>query len=248
MRSGRSRTPRRTRSRRSNVARVLGLIYDVHGNLDALDAVLADAAEAGIMRFVLGGDYALFGLRPAETVERLHGLDARWIRGNVDRWTEHPHEAPEDPLIRDAIEWCRSEVGDRVVAELGELPEMLVGEGVRFSHGSPLSDVRSFGTEPSDEDTELLDGHAEPLQVFGHTHIAFEREASGGIRLLNPGSAGMPMDGDRRASWAILHEDGRVEHRRVPYDHEQVVAQLKRLGSPWADRSARRIELAQFVT
>ncbi len=226
---------------------MLGLIYDLHGNLEALEAVLADAGEAGIGRFVLGGDYALFGLKPVETVERLHALDAHWIRGNVDRWTAHLHEAPEDPTLRDAIDWCRTELGDRVVSELGELPEFHLADGVRFSHGSPLSDLESFGPEPSDDDERLLDGHAEPLQVFGHTHFAFARTGPGGVRLVNPGSVGLPMDGDRRASWAVLSDDGSVEHRRVEYDHESVCAGLRGIGAPWADRSARRIEAAEFV-
>jgi diadenosine tetraphosphatase ApaH/serine/threonine PP2A family protein phosphatase len=108
--------------------------------------------------------------------------------------------------------------------------------------------MRSFAPEPSDEDEELLAGHGEPLQVFGHTHLPFERTGPGGIRLVNPGSVGMPMDGDQRASWAILHDDGGVEHRRVAYDHERVVAELRSIGAPWAERSARRIELAQFVS
>ena len=226
---------------------MLGLIYDVHGNFEALEAVLDDSAKAGVGRFVLGGDYALFGVDPRATVERLRTLDAHWIRGNVDRWTEHVHEAPEDSLVRDAIDWCRSELGDRVVAELGALPEQHVGDGVRFSHASPLSDLESFGPEPSDDDERLLAGHAEPLQVFGHTHVAFERTGPGGIRLVNPGSVGMPLDGDRRSSWAILHDDGRIEHRRVAYDWEFVVGELRKGGDPWAERSARRIEAAQFV-
>jgi predicted phosphodiesterase len=227
---------------------VLGLIYDVHGNLEALEAVLADAGEAGVGRFLLGGDYALFGLRPAETVERLRGLDARMIRGNVDRWTAHPHEAPDHPLVQTAIEDCRAELGDRTVADLDAVPEWLADEGrVRFSHGSPISDMRSFAPEPSDEDEELLGGHREPLQVFGHTHVAFEREGPDGVRLVNPGSVGMPMDGDQRAAWAILHDDGRVEHRRAAYDYEGVVAGLRGVDAPWAERSARRIALAQFA-
>jgi diadenosine tetraphosphatase ApaH/serine/threonine PP2A family protein phosphatase len=226
---------------------VLGLIYDVHGNLEALEAVLTDAGEAGIGRFLLGGDYALFGLRPAETVERLRSLDAEWIRGNVDRWTAHVHEAPEEEMLRDSIGWCRSELGDHLVSDLAELPESHVADGVRFTHASPLSDVESFGPEPSDEDERLLAGHDEPLQVFGHTHRPFERQGPGGVRLVNPGSVGMPFDGDRRASWAILHDDGRIEHRRVAYDHGAVVAGLRAIGAPWADRSARRIERAEFV-
>jgi diadenosine tetraphosphatase ApaH/serine/threonine PP2A family protein phosphatase len=107
--------------------------------------------------------------------------------------------------------------------------------------------VRSFGPEPGEQDEELLDGHREPLQVFGHTHVAFEREGPGGVRLVNPGSVGMPFDGDQRAAWAILHDDGRIEHRRVAYDYERVVAGLRRIGAAWAERSARRIAAARFV-
>jgi diadenosine tetraphosphatase ApaH/serine/threonine PP2A family protein phosphatase len=227
---------------------VLGLIYDVHGNLEALEAVLADAGEAGVGRFLLGGDYALFGPKPTETVQRLRELEAHWIRGNVDRWSAHLHEAPDDELIHDAIEWCDSELGGRAVAELAELPEFHLSDGARFSHGSPLSDVLSFAPEPNAQDEELLNGHTEELQVFGHTHRPFERSGPGGVRLVNPGSVGMPFDGDQRASWAILHDDRRIEHRRVPYDFERVVASLRDMGAPWADRSARRIEAARFVS
>ena len=83
--------------------------------------------------------------------------------------------------------------------------------------------------------------------MFGHTHVPFERRGPGGVRLVNPGSVGMPMDGDQRAAWAVLHDDGRIEQRRVAYDYENVAAGLRSRGEAWADRSARRIELAQFV-
>ena len=227
---------------------MLGLLYDIHGNFEALETVLDDCHEAGVERFVLGGDYALFGVDPGATVERLRTLDAHWIRGNVDRWTAHVHEAPEDPITREAIEWCRSELGDRVVSDLAGLPEFHLEDGVRFSHASPLSDTQSFAPEASDDDARLLDGHAEPLQIFGHTHVPFERTGPGGLRLVNPGSVGMPLDGDQRASWAILHDDGRVEHRRTSYDYEFVTSGLRKRGEAWAERSARRIEQAQFVT
>lgn len=225
-----------------------GLIYDVHGNLEALEAVLADAGEAGIGRFVLGGDYALFGPQPAETVERLHTLDARMIRGNGERWTAHAHEAPDDAVVQGAIEECGARLGDRTVADLAALPEWLAADGVRFCHGSPISDVRSFMPQPGDEDAELLGGHSELLIVFGHTHLPFERQGPGGVRLVNPGSVGMPFDGDPRAAWAILHDDGRVEHRRVAYDHEAAARAVRELGGGWAEVVARRIEFAQFVT
>jgi diadenosine tetraphosphatase ApaH/serine/threonine PP2A family protein phosphatase len=227
---------------------VLGLLYDVHGNLEALEAVLADAGEAGVGRFLLGGDYALFGPRPLETVERLRELDARMIRGNGERWAAHAHEAPDDPVVQGAIEECRAQLGDRTIAELAALPEWLTGDGVRFCHASPISDVRGFTPDAADEDAELLGDHAEPLVVVGHTHIQFERTGPGGVRIVNPGSVGMPVDGDRRAAWAILHGDGRVEARRVEYDWQAAVGAVRALGGQWTDVVARRIELAQFVT
>ena len=75
---------------------MIGLLYDIHGNLPALTAVLADATDQGADSYLLGGDYALFGGWPAETVVRLRELDAvAWIRGNGERWTAHPGDAPE---------------------------------------------------------------------------------------------------------------------------------------------------------
>jgi len=73
---------------------MLAIIYDIHGNLPALEAVLDDARTARAERFWLGGDYALFGPFPAETVTRLEALsEATWIRGNGERWSAHPEDA-----------------------------------------------------------------------------------------------------------------------------------------------------------
>jgi diadenosine tetraphosphatase ApaH/serine/threonine PP2A family protein phosphatase len=223
----------------------LGLVYDVHGNLPALEAVLGDAARAGVESFVLGGDYALFGPWPAETVERLRSLpEATWIRGNGERWTAAPDEAP-DP-VREAIGAARDELGDERVAELAQLPEQVVRDGVRFCHGSPVSDVRSFMPEPWEEDDELLAGLEERTLVFGHTHLAFARRAESGIELVNPGSVGMPFDGDTRAAWAIIHPDGTVEHRRVEYDVDRTAAASRERHPGFGETIARRIEAARF--
>ena len=87
---------------------VLACLYDVHGNLPALEAVLEDARGAGADRYLLGGDYALFGGWPEETVARLRGLErARWIRGNGERWTARPGDAPDDDIVQGAIAACR---------------------------------------------------------------------------------------------------------------------------------------------
>ena len=223
---------------------MVALLYDVHGNLPALEAVLADL-RAAPDRFLLGGDYALFGAWPRETVERLRELDATWIRGNGERWTAAPEEAPEP--VRGAIDRCRELLGPELTRELADLPETFTEGGVLYCHASPISDVRSFGPEPAPEDAELLVGVKANRLVFGHTHLAFRREAAG-IELVNPGSVGMPFDGDHRAAFALVHDDGRVEHRRIPYDHAASAAAVRdRLGEA-GELPARRIERASFET
>jgi predicted phosphodiesterase len=225
---------------------LLGLLYDIHGNLPALEAVLDDARDAGVERFVLGGDYALFGPWPRETVERLRELDAEWIRGNGERWTAHPAYAPQDEVVQQAVAACRELLGEAMLNELAALPFDLSRDGTRYVHASPLSDVRSFGTEHDDSEEEMLEGVLETRLVFGHTHLPFVRRAQAGVELVNPGSVGMPFDGDHRACWARL-TDGEVEHRRVEYDHMQtVVAVRDRFDDPFADTVARRIESARF--
>ena len=218
---------------------VLALLYDIHGNLPALEAVLADVGAGG--EFLLGGDYATAGAWPRETVERLKELDdATWIRGNADRWLVDRHDAPE-PI--DGIAERTAEVlGEEISAELAQLPELTEVDGTLYCHASPRSDMQSFGAEPGPLDSELLEGVQATRVVFGHTHVQFQRAGSSDIELLNPGSVGMPWDGDHRAAYAVI-DGGRVDCRRVEYDWEASVAAVReRVG----ELPARRMELARF--
>jgi diadenosine tetraphosphatase ApaH/serine/threonine PP2A family protein phosphatase len=221
----------------------LGLLYDVHGNLPALEAVLTDARD--VETWVLGGDYALFGAWPAETVDRLRELDARWIRGNGERWTASRDDAPGP--VRAAIDRCAELLGEERVAELAALPESLEDPGVVFCHGSPVSDVESFFPEPAPGEEELMGGVRDGLLVFGHTHLSFAREGAHGVELLNPGSAGMPFDGDPRAGYAVLRDDGSIEHRRVAYDHRASAQAIRDRMGEAGEQAARRVEEARFI-
>jgi predicted phosphodiesterase len=223
----------------------MAIIYDVHGNLPALEAVLADARTAGAQRFLLGGDYALFGPFQAESVAALRALDeATWIRGNVDRWAGHPGDLPDDDVLARAVADCRAVLGDELADELGALPEQVVIDGTRYCHASPVSDMRSFLPEPGDDDEEMLAGASERRVVFGHTHLQFRRSGPGGVELLNPGSVGLPLDGDPRSAYALARDDGSIEHRRVDYDREAAISALQdRFGDvAWAERSVRRLQ------
>ena len=224
---------------------MIAVLYDVHGNLAALDAVLADARAAGASRWVLGGDYALFGAWPAETVARLRELEpAVWIRGNVDRWAGG--DAPDDSGLQAAVADTRAALGDALADELGALPFDAEVAGARFVHASPVSDMRSFAPEPGDDEEELLDATAQPRLVFGHTHVQFRRPAAvGDVELVNPGSVGVPLDGDPRAAYALIDPDSReLDLRRVEYDTGATIARLRETYGEreWAPMILKRLE------
>jgi diadenosine tetraphosphatase ApaH/serine/threonine PP2A family protein phosphatase len=176
-----------------------------------------------------------------ETVERLRELDAEWIRGNVDRWLVDAPDAPD--MMIPLIERSREMAGERLCQELAALPESTTREGTLYCHASPLSDMDSFYPEPQDSDAERLMGVEAERVVFGHTHLQFERQGPGGISLVNPGSVGMPLDGDHRAAYGLLHDDGRIELRRVEYDWQTSARNVR---EKVGDLPADRIERARF--
>ncbi|HET8757372.1 MAG TPA: metallophosphoesterase family protein [Solirubrobacteraceae bacterium] len=226
---------------------MLACLYDIHGNLPALEAVLADAEAQGASRWILGGDYALFGAWPRETVERLRGLDnAIWVRGNGERWTRDVDDAPDNPVVRSAIAFVRAALGNELVAGMADIELLAQDRGALICHASPPSDVRSFFPAPADDEAELLAGVSHRRVVFGHTHLPFRRISTvHEIELINPGSVGLPFDGDTRAAYALLHRDHTVEHRRVEYDHAAVATRLREIAEPWTERVAKRIEQAR---
>jgi diadenosine tetraphosphatase ApaH/serine/threonine PP2A family protein phosphatase len=223
----------------------VALIYDIHGNLDALEAVLAEAKRAGVESYVLGGDYATFGPWPRETAELLASLPAVIrIQGNADRWLREEPEVPASaqPLVTAALNAARDSLGSDLVARLYELPERGELDGTFVCHGSPLSDIESFAptVEPGEE--RLLAGEARRRILFGHSHQQFERPGPNETTLVNPGSVGAPLDGDTRAAWA-LYTNGRIAFRRTEYDVGRAAAKMRTFGE-WAEPIARRIERA----
>jgi predicted phosphodiesterase len=206
---------------------VLAVLYDIHANLPALEAVLADTRERGADRFLLGGDYTGFGPFPHETLALLRTIeDAIWIRGNNERWLrEPPLDRPEAvPLVEQEAK----ELGEETVAWLYGLPERVELDGNLYVHGSPLSDVDSFDAKPRPDDERLLAGVRDRTIVFGHGHLQFRRPGPNGTDLVSPGSVGMPLDRDVRAAWASW--DGDFTFHRVEYDIERAVAAASKLG------------------
>jgi diadenosine tetraphosphatase ApaH/serine/threonine PP2A family protein phosphatase len=217
---------------------VLATLYDIHGNLLALEEVLKDAESADADSYLLGGDFGAGSPWPLETVERLRSLpNTTWIRGNGERWLREP------PLDRPEVAEALAEMDSGWGTEEGWLYSLQTQcelDGVLYVHGSPLSDVDSFPAAPGDEDERLLNGVRDKTVVFGHSHLQFKRPGPNGTMLINPGSAGMPLDGDARAAYALRHDDGEFEFRRVEYDVERAAQAWEPLPG-WGAMVAQRL-------
>ena len=115
-------------------------------------------------------------------------------------------------------------------ARITSLPPTAEHAGVMFCHASPGSDMRGFSPQDDPGDAELLAGAEHARVVFGHTHVQFRRLTEAGTELVNPGSVGLPFDGDRRAAYALLHDDGRLQLRRVAYDADVAATAMRAFG------------------
>jgi predicted phosphodiesterase len=222
---------------------LVAILYDIHGNLPALEEVLGEAEEAGADRYLLGGDYVAPEPLGSATLARLRELEhATWIRGNGERWlTEPPQDVPEFlPTVKLMARDLANEV-----ERLYDLPTHAEVDGVLYVHGSPLSDVESFAREPREDDERMLNGVRDQTVVFGHSHLQFRRPGPNGTDLVNPGSVGMPLDADVRAAWALRPDGGDFELRRTEYDGAHQAAAYRALPDEYGEVRelfARRIE------
>jgi putative phosphoesterase len=205
-------------------------LYDVHGNLPALEAVLAEIPDDATI--VVGGDVVLGGTHPSETLERLRGLGDRvvWIRGNADRELK-----PGEPALAPAglLDATRVALTGEQIDFLYAQPLTAQIDRVLFCHATPRNDVDIF-TERTPEErlVEIFAGVDADVVVCGHTHMQFERTIAG-KRVLNSGSVGMPYENEPGAYWMLD-----LEHRRTGYDgavlaessRDEVLAKFTGLG------------------
>jgi putative phosphoesterase len=226
-------------------------IYDIHGNLPALEAVLGDIQEAAPDVILVGGDSAS-GPFPGETLERLMklGSHVHVIRGNADRELVAGFDraseggAGEDDIWGLRGAWTAQQITAEQRDFLAGLPETktfdIVGIGpVRFCHGSPSSDEEIITAVTSDARLRrILAGVEEDLVVCGHTHIQFDRIVDG-MRVVNAGSVGMPYEEEPGAYWCLLGPE--VTLKRTVYDFDEAAARIRNSGFPEANEHASQL-------
>lgn len=223
------------------------VLSDIHGNLPALEAVIADAAARGCDAFLNLGDSLSGPLWPAETADRLIALDWPTIAGNHERQLFGAALSPSDAL-------AAARLSDRHWRWIEGLPATLEVDGVLLCHGSPSSDVEHllFSVDAAGmraaTDAEIVTclGPAPGLTLCGHSHVAAEHVLLDGRRVANPGSVGLQAftddrpypysvaNGDPRARYAVLEHE-RLTFHAVDYDHRVAARRAQENGfDAWA--------------
>lgn len=214
-------------------------LYDIHGNLPALEAVLDHLDREGVEEIVVGGD-VLPGPMPAECLDRLLHLDrpVRFLHGNGDREVlERRRGAETDavpPAFRELLRWTARHIQPAHEAALATWPPTIrmpiagVGD-VLFCHATPRNDTEIFTRlTPADRLAPIFDPVQADLVVCGHTHMQFDRTV-GRTRIVNAGSVGMPF-GEPGAYWLLLGPG--VQLQRTPYDLEAAAARIRETAYP----------------
>ena len=230
--------------------RRIAAIYDIHGNLAALEAVLDEIRQSDAEQVVVGGDVVV-GPMQSDCIDLLRDFEipAKYISGNSERVVlanargEEPSEVP--PQYRNVIYWSAQQLREQDAIWIATWPETLrmrfdgIGE-VLFCHATPRNDWEIFTRDtPEEQLLPVFAGMNAALVVCGHTHMQFDRRI-GGTRVVNAGSVGMPF-GQPGADWLLLGPD--VEPRHTVYDLDAAADRIRRTSYPQAHDFAERYVL-----
>lgn len=235
----------------------IAVVSDVHGNLTALEAVIADLRNVAPDVVLQGGDLGYGGARPTEVVERVRALGWAGVSGNADEMLWAPGRlrkfaagAATMKKLFDVTEeirlWTCERMGEERIAWLKTMPMVQRQSELAVVHASPGDTWSSPGRGANDENLRNAFGELKVRAVvYGHIHMPFVREM-GEWTVANSGSVSLPYDGDARASYAVV-EDGKVEIRRVEYDVEREVEALRITGLPHGEWVGACLRAGRFV-
>lgn len=231
----------------------IAVISDTHGNVLALDAVLADLdSSAPVDEIIMAGDFAFGGPFPAECIERIRERGLRAVRGNTDelivevaaagaRTAQQVEEGQRHVPAQVTIgRWAADRLASDQIDYLAALPLQITipgpdGESLAIVHATPWSAHPAVGAgAPEVIARQMLGAAGSQALGYGHIHVQYQRRIDDRL-LAAVGSVGLPFDGDRRAAYAIFTNSGNgwaIEFRRVPYDVDAAIEQVLRSGVP----------------
>ena len=235
----------------------IAVVSDIHANLTALDAVIADIRKAGADLVVQGGDLVAGGPRPAEVIDRVRELNWPGVYGNTDEMLWMPHRVSEtlqaphlhqirDLVLRHTIPATLSAIGDERLAWLRTLPRRWSDGSLTVVHASPEDVWPITPANASDEDLDRVYGVLRSRHVvYGHIHQPFVRRLST-FTVVNSGAVSLSYDGDRRAAYALIDSE-QAEIKRVEYDIEAEIRLLLRSDDPFAHSTAESLRTGRYV-
>jgi putative phosphoesterase len=236
----------------------LAVVSDIHGNMAALEAVIEDIARRGVDQVVHGGDLALMGPRPADVIDTIRELGWPGVVGNTDEllWRPEEHDRQRDraPQLETLLRWLfdayapytLEAIGKERLAWLHDLPTELRLDGIAIVHAAPDDLWRAPMPDASDRDLDATYRQLGTSAVaYGHIHRPFTR-AIRDLVIANAGSAGMPWDGDPRASYLLI-EDGHVDGIRVDYDIDSEAREFESRAHPDSERLVEMRRAGRFI-
>lgn len=234
----------------------IAVVSDIHGNLTAFEAVLADLRHMAPDLVLHGGDLADGGSSPVEIVDQIRTLGWPGVVGNVDEMLfapealtdfarQSPGMKPLLALIQEMAAHTRGALGQERLAWLRTLPLVHAEGPLALVHASPTTCWRSPMAEATDAELEsVYKPLGRPVVFYGHIHRSYIRSMPG-LTVANSGSISLSYDGDRRASYLLL-DDGKPQIRRVTYDVEREVTALRNRGIPHAEWIAKMLQSGSF--
>ena len=234
----------------------VAIVSDIHGNLRAFQAVVADLRQVAPDLVIHGGDLAYGGAHPSEIIDQIRSLGWPGVRGNTDEmlWAPEglaefaataPKLAPLLAILQEMIPPTLANIGEERLRWLEGLPFQYSQEGLSLVHASPTDLWRA--PMPNASNDELQSTYASlraKIAVYGHIHRPSVRRLPG-MTVANTGSVSQSYDGDRRASYLVVEGES-ITIRRVEYDVESEAEELLRSGLPHAQWLSRILLAGQY--
>jgi predicted phosphodiesterase len=236
----------------------IAVISDIHANLTALDAVIADLRRHSVDLVVQGGDLVSGGPRPAEVIDRVRDMKWPGVFGNTDEMLWIPERVAEvlvapslhpirDLLLTQTIPSTIDLIGRDRLAWLRALPRRWADGGLSVVHAGPDDVWQNIpATTPDEELARVYAPLLSKCVVYGHIHQPYIRHVAA-FSVANAGAVGLPYDGDPRASYLLIDDD-RVEIRRVEYDIQSEISLLLRSTDPFAKATAQTLRTGRYVS